>query len=172
MNQLTITNKRTWNAFLHVNLLNTILRYMTSKCHSMFRNHFVSHRLFPLSLVKISVHNLEKKQLRLKLVTGCTYYLQLYPPPHQQLDLFNGWIKLAQILRPSSEINFKQQKLENKKLKNPGAPLVPPLKPKVRPSSVILILKSWEWSGSTTKRKESFISLTGNEWTPYLQIYI
>ncbi|XP_015687694.1 protein FAM71A, partial [Protobothrops mucrosquamatus] len=105
----------------------------TSLFHQHTEGNLELKRLFPLSLVKISVHSLEKKQLRLKLVTGRTYYLQLYPPPHQQLDLFSGWIKLVQILRPSSEINSKQQKLENKKLKNPGAPPVPPLKPKGPP---------------------------------------
>ncbi|KAG8140037.1 hypothetical protein E2320_002769, partial [Naja naja] len=90
-------------------------------------------RLFPLSLVKLTIHNLEKKQLRLKLVTGRTYYLQMYPPPHQQQDLFVGWVKLVQILRPSSKINLSQQKLENKQLKKHGAPLIPSLKPKNPP---------------------------------------
>ncbi|KAK9396954.1 protein FAM71A-like [Crotalus adamanteus] len=110
----------------------------TSLFHQHTEGNLELKRLFPLSLVKISIHNVEKKQLRLKLVTGRTYYLQLYPPPHQQLDLFSAWIKLVQILRPSSEINSKQQKLENKKLKNPDAPLAPPLKPK---SSSTLAIK-------------------------------
>ncbi|XP_058038225.1 Golgi-associated RAB2 interactor protein 2-like [Ahaetulla prasina] len=105
-----------------------------SKSTSIFHQHLPGKlelkRLFPLCLVKISIHNLEKKQLRLKLVTGRTYYLQLYPTSHQQQDLFVCWIKLVQMLQPSSKINFNQQKLENKKLKKHGTPLVPPPKPK------------------------------------------
>ncbi|XP_034271622.1 uncharacterized protein LOC117664622 isoform X2 [Pantherophis guttatus] len=102
----------------------------TSIFHQPLPGKLELKRLFPLCLVNISIHNLEKKQLRLKLVTGRTYYLQLYPASHQQQDLFVCWIKLVQILRPSSKINFNQQKLENKKLEKHGAPLVPTPKPK------------------------------------------
>ncbi|XP_013913536.1 PREDICTED: protein FAM71C-like [Thamnophis sirtalis] len=108
-----------------------------SKSTSIFHQHFQGNlelkRLFPLCLVKISIHNMEKQQLRLKLVTGRTYYLQLYPASHQQQNLFVGWIKLVQTLRPSSKTNVNQQKPENQKLKKKGAPLVPPPKPKTPP---------------------------------------
>ncbi|XP_034271587.1 Golgi-associated RAB2 interactor protein 1A-like [Pantherophis guttatus] len=105
----------------------------TSIFHQPLPGKLELKRLFPLCLVKISIHNLEKKQLRLKLVTGRTYYLQLYPTSHQQQDLFADWIKLVQMIRPSSKINFNQQKLENKKLMKHSAPLVPTPKPKSPP---------------------------------------
>ncbi|KAI5939589.1 Protein FAM71B [Manis javanica] len=45
-------------------------------------------RLLPLKFVKISIHNREKQQLRVKLATGCSYYLQLCAPPDKQEQLF------------------------------------------------------------------------------------
>ncbi|XP_013927084.1 PREDICTED: protein FAM71C-like, partial [Thamnophis sirtalis] len=44
-------------------------------------------RLFPLCLVRISIHNPEKKQLRFKLASGRTFYLQLCPQPSTQEDI-------------------------------------------------------------------------------------
>ncbi|XP_015746679.1 protein FAM71F2-like, partial [Python bivittatus] len=85
-------------------------------------------RLFPLRFVKISIHNSEKKQLRLKLVSGRTYYLQLCPQSNRREDLFDAWVRIVQLLRPSSEISVKEQNQKNKKLKSHGVPLVPPLK--------------------------------------------
>ncbi|KAK2501852.1 hypothetical protein MC885_020492 [Smutsia gigantea] len=60
-------------------------------------------RLLPLNLVKISVHKRDKHQLRLKLATGCSYYLQLCAPPGKQEDLFACWEDLIDLLRPPVE---------------------------------------------------------------------
>ncbi|KAK2496267.1 hypothetical protein MC885_008965, partial [Smutsia gigantea] len=56
-------------------------------------------RLFPLKLVKISVHNHDKHQLRVKLATGRSYYLQLCAPPDEQEDLFASWEGIIDLLR-------------------------------------------------------------------------
>ncbi|KAJ6651050.1 hypothetical protein lerEdw1_001151 [Lerista edwardsae] len=78
------------------------------KLKSLLRHHpppkrFELTRLLPLRFVKISIHNLEKKQLRFKLASGRTFYLQLSPQPGQQEDLFPLWVKVVQMLRPPSE---------------------------------------------------------------------
>lgn len=57
-------------------------------------------RLLPLKFVKISVHDREKQQLRLKLATGRTFYLQLCPSSDAREDLFSYWEKLVYLLRP------------------------------------------------------------------------
>uniref|UniRef100_A0A452SNI6 Golgi associated RAB2 interactor family member 3 n=1 Tax=Ursus americanus TaxID=9643 RepID=A0A452SNI6_URSAM len=57
-------------------------------------------RLLPLKFVKISIHDREKQQLRLKLATGRTFYLQLCPPSDAREDLFCYWEKLVYLLRP------------------------------------------------------------------------
>uniref|UniRef100_A0A8C6W6G5 Golgi associated RAB2 interactor 3 n=2 Tax=Nannospalax galili TaxID=1026970 RepID=A0A8C6W6G5_NANGA len=60
-------------------------------------------RLLPLKFVKISVHDREKQQLRLKLATGRTFYLQLCPSSDAREDLFCYWEKLVYLLRPPME---------------------------------------------------------------------
>ncbi|XP_063172800.1 uncharacterized protein LOC134506510 [Candoia aspera] len=62
-------------------------------------------RLLPLCFVKISIHDQEEKQLRFKLVTGRTFYLQLCPPADNQKDNFDLWVKVVHLLRPRSDIN-------------------------------------------------------------------
>ncbi|KFO34198.1 protein FAM71B [Fukomys damarensis] len=57
-------------------------------------------RLLPLKFVKISIHDHEKQQLRLKLATGRTFYLQLCPSSDTREDLFRYWEKLVYLLRP------------------------------------------------------------------------
>ncbi|XP_004697167.1 protein FAM71B [Echinops telfairi] len=57
-------------------------------------------RLLPLKFVKISIHDREKQQLRLKLATGRTFYLQLCPSSDAREDLFCYWEKLIYLLRP------------------------------------------------------------------------
>ncbi|XP_045727143.2 Golgi-associated RAB2 interactor protein 6 [Mirounga angustirostris] len=59
-------------------------------------------RLFPLKFVTISIHNGKKQQLRLKLATGRSFYLQLCPPSNTK-DLFVYWENLVYILRPPVE---------------------------------------------------------------------
>ncbi|KAL4684307.1 hypothetical protein H8959_022001 [Pygathrix nigripes] len=60
-------------------------------------------RLLPLKFVKISIHDREKQQLRLKLATGRTFYLQLCPSSDTREDLFCYWEKLVYLLRPPVE---------------------------------------------------------------------
>ncbi|EFB15919.1 hypothetical protein PANDA_005438, partial [Ailuropoda melanoleuca] len=57
-------------------------------------------RLLPLKFVRISIHNREKQQLRLKFATGRSCYLQLSPPLDAREDLFGYWEKLIYLLRP------------------------------------------------------------------------
>ncbi|XP_012519435.1 PREDICTED: protein FAM71C [Propithecus coquereli] len=59
-------------------------------------------RLFPLKFVKITIHNSIKQQLRLKLITGRSFYLQLCCPS-DTTDLFVHWENLIYILRPPME---------------------------------------------------------------------
>ncbi|KAB0349573.1 hypothetical protein FD754_014430 [Muntiacus muntjak] len=59
-------------------------------------------RLLPLKFVEIAIHNSKKQQLRLKLATGHSFYLQLCPPPDRG-DLFIQWKNLIYILRPSAK---------------------------------------------------------------------
>ncbi|XP_072840055.2 Golgi-associated RAB2B interactor protein 3 [Pogona vitticeps] len=62
-------------------------------------------RLFPLCFVKISIHDLEKKQLRFKMATGRTFYLQLCPSLDNQPDNFESWVKVVHLLRPPSKFS-------------------------------------------------------------------
>ncbi|XP_077628273.1 Golgi-associated RAB2 interactor protein 6 [Crocuta crocuta] len=56
-------------------------------------------RLLPLKFVTLSIHNGKKQQLRLKLATGRSFYLQLCSPSDTG-DLFIHWENLVYILRP------------------------------------------------------------------------
>ncbi|KAM5295321.1 Golgi-associated RAB2 interactor protein 4 [Glossophaga mutica] len=62
-------------------------------------------RLLPLKFVRMSVHDREKKQLRLKFPTGRSCYLQLCPPLGAGEDLFACWENLVYLLRPPSDSN-------------------------------------------------------------------
>ncbi|XP_072687229.1 Golgi-associated RAB2 interactor protein 4 [Canis lupus baileyi] len=62
-------------------------------------------RLLPLKFVRISIHDREKQQLRLKFATGRSCYLQLSPPLHGREDLFAHWEKLIYLLRPPVDSN-------------------------------------------------------------------
>ncbi|XP_045839646.1 protein FAM71A-like [Meles meles] len=57
-------------------------------------------RLLPLKFVRISIHDREKQQLRLKFATGRSCYLQLSPALDAREDLFPYWEKLVHLLRP------------------------------------------------------------------------
>ncbi|XP_066110211.1 Golgi-associated RAB2 interactor protein 6 [Saccopteryx bilineata] len=59
-------------------------------------------RLLPLRLVKLSIHNIQKQRLCLKLVTGCTFYLQLYLRSDVR-NLFAYWEKVVYMLNPPVE---------------------------------------------------------------------
>lgn len=60
-------------------------------------------RLLPLMFVKVSIHNLQKQQLRLKLATGRSLYLQLCPGSDTR-DLFAQWVDLIYMLNPPVEV--------------------------------------------------------------------
>ncbi|CAI5790237.1 DUF3699 domain-containing protein [Podarcis lilfordi] len=112
----------------------------TTKAKSIFHRHppprYELTRLFPLRYVKISIHNAEKKQLRFKLVSGRTFYLQLCESDKRG-DLFDAWVRIVQMLRPPSEENLDEhpKKKKGKKPKSlkpsSSAPSLP-LKGKVK----------------------------------------
>ncbi|XP_007537919.1 Golgi-associated RAB2 interactor protein 6-like [Erinaceus europaeus] len=60
-------------------------------------------RLLPLKFVKLSIHNCEENQLHLQLITGRSFYLQLFPPSDVKEDLFAYWEDLVYLLRPPVE---------------------------------------------------------------------
>ncbi|XP_019517122.1 PREDICTED: protein FAM71A-like [Hipposideros armiger] len=60
-------------------------------------------RLLPLKFVKLSIFHHEKKQLRLKLATGRSFYLQLCPSEDGKEDVFAQWEDLVFLLRPPVE---------------------------------------------------------------------
>ncbi|XP_054443486.1 Golgi-associated RAB2 interactor protein 4 [Pteronotus mesoamericanus] len=62
-------------------------------------------RLLPLKFVRISIHDREKKQLRLKFPTGRSCYLQLCPPLGAREDLFACWENLVYLLRSPVDSN-------------------------------------------------------------------
>ncbi|XP_037352358.1 Golgi-associated RAB2 interactor protein 4 [Talpa occidentalis] len=57
-------------------------------------------RLLPLKFVRLSIHDREKQQLRLKFATGRSCYLQLCPALDTRDNLFAYWEKLTYLLRP------------------------------------------------------------------------
>uniref|UniRef100_A0A8C3IED6 Golgi associated RAB2 interactor protein-like Rab2B-binding domain-containing protein n=1 Tax=Chrysemys picta bellii TaxID=8478 RepID=A0A8C3IED6_CHRPI len=58
-------------------------------------------RLLPLKFVRISVHDPNRQRLKLKLINGRSYYLQLYASPGEQELLFDRWLSLIYLLSPS-----------------------------------------------------------------------
>ncbi|XP_053118161.1 Golgi-associated RAB2 interactor protein 4-like [Hemicordylus capensis] len=91
------------------------------KLKPLLRHHtapksFELTRLLPLHFVKISIHNAERRQLRFKLASGRTFYLQLCPQPGLQEDVFLLWVKVVHMLRPPSETISESEE----KLKDPG----------------------------------------------------
>ncbi|KAK2503060.1 hypothetical protein MC885_011591 [Smutsia gigantea] len=59
-------------------------------------------KLLPLQLVKLSIYSHEKKQLRLKLASGCSFYLQLCPTSQAE-RLFRYWEDLVCLLQLPAE---------------------------------------------------------------------
>uniref|UniRef100_A0A8C8VH97 Golgi associated RAB2 interactor protein-like Rab2B-binding domain-containing protein n=1 Tax=Pelusios castaneus TaxID=367368 RepID=A0A8C8VH97_9SAUR len=74
-------------------------------------------RLLPLRFVKISVHDSDLLQLRLKLASGRSFYLQLCPQSDAHHDLFDMWVQIIHLLRPPSERSYEGQALPG----DPGA---------------------------------------------------
>lgn len=94
-------------------------------------------RLLPLCFVKITIHDAEKQQLRFKLASGRTFYLQLCPESDRREDLFHSWVRIVQLLRPSSDSTFDEQS-KTSILREPRRALIP--KPRVSPLSRAMIL--------------------------------
>ncbi|XP_069057907.1 Golgi-associated RAB2 interactor protein 5A [Pleurodeles waltl] len=69
------------------------------------KNHLVGQlqlsRLFPLKLVRLSVSNIAMRQIKLKLASGRSFYLQLHAPPEKEDDLFQRWMRLIYLLQPT-----------------------------------------------------------------------
>lgn len=55
-------------------------------------------RFLPLQFVTLSVHNAENMRLKVKLVSGRAYYLQLCAPASKQDILFSQWVELISLL--------------------------------------------------------------------------
>ncbi|GCC35840.1 uncharacterized protein [Chiloscyllium punctatum] len=60
-------------------------------------------RLFPLSFVNISIHDVYNRRLRLKLANGRAFYLQLYVHPECENEVFERWMKLVTLLHTNPE---------------------------------------------------------------------
>ncbi|KAM4825011.1 Golgi-associated RAB2 interactor protein 5B [Thomomys bottae] len=56
-------------------------------------------RMIPLDLVHLYVHDIHNWRLKLRLVTGRYYYLELDAPDHEVGFLFDRWIYLINLLR-------------------------------------------------------------------------
>ncbi|XP_012859471.2 protein FAM71C, partial [Echinops telfairi] len=83
-------------------------RYVTCRCATQDKGRRWTRaleltRLLPLKLVRLSIHDGVKQQLRLKLATGRSFYLQLCPPSDAREDLFVYWEDLVGLLRPPVE---------------------------------------------------------------------
>ncbi|KAL8176012.1 UNVERIFIED_CONTAM: hypothetical protein K2H54_018009 [Gekko kuhli] len=115
-------------------------------------------RLFPLSLVKISVHNAENQQLRFKLASGRTFYLQLCPKSDREEYLFDSWIRVIRLLWPPSEIKSekKEKSIKTSSLRRSPSPKLKTPSPKcvaekTTAGSKLTITKSPK--GKKTKKK-------------------
>ncbi|XP_034625289.1 protein FAM71D [Trachemys scripta elegans] len=69
----------------------------------------VLSRFFPLKFVEITVHNAERRRLKLKLATGRSFYLELCAPPDKLCLLFRQWLRLISLLKlPQDNYNNTQ----------------------------------------------------------------
>ncbi|KAK1329696.1 hypothetical protein QTO34_009878 [Cnephaeus nilssonii] len=56
-------------------------------------------RIIPLDLVRLYVHNLSARCLKLRLSTGRYYYLELNAPDREMAFLFDRWVRLISLLQ-------------------------------------------------------------------------
>ncbi|XP_060112100.1 Golgi-associated RAB2B interactor protein 3-like [Heteronotia binoei] len=93
-------------------------------------------RLFPLRLVKISIHDAERQQLKFRLASGRTFYLQLCPESYRREYLFDSWTRIIQLLWPPSDIMsaMKEEVIETSRIRSspPPRPKAPSPKPPVK----------------------------------------
>lgn len=81
------------------------------------------NRLLPLCFIKISVHDRENQQLRFKMATGRTFYLQLLPSQEGQSEDFESWVKIIQLLRPPADLH-PERKDRGAELLKSGEPVL------------------------------------------------
>ncbi|XP_032985184.1 Golgi-associated RAB2 interactor protein 5B [Rhinolophus ferrumequinum] len=62
-------------------------------------SNLVLTRMIPLDLVHLYVHNLSAWRLKLRLITGRYYYLELDAPAGELAFLFDRWIRLINLLQ-------------------------------------------------------------------------
>uniref|UniRef100_A0ACB8FTB2 Uncharacterized protein n=1 Tax=Sphaerodactylus townsendi TaxID=933632 RepID=A0ACB8FTB2_9SAUR len=84
-----------------------------TKLHCGHQVKYELSRLFPLCLVKISIHDVERQQLKFKLASGRTFYLQLCPESYKRKELFDSWTKMIQLLWPPSENKLETKKFDH-----------------------------------------------------------
>lgn len=56
-----------------------------------------------MQFVDLSIHSANKKRLKLKLVNGRAYYLELCASPQKQSEIFSQWVRLINLLKSKSE---------------------------------------------------------------------
>ncbi|KAJ7344715.1 hypothetical protein JRQ81_000665 [Phrynocephalus forsythii] len=60
-------------------------------------------RFLPLKFVDLSVHSAKKRRIKLKLVSGRAYYLELCARPEKEAHLFHQWTQLINLLNSQSK---------------------------------------------------------------------
>ncbi|XP_032083446.1 protein FAM71D isoform X2 [Thamnophis elegans] len=73
----------------------------TQPSHS--KEELVLTRFLPLQFVDLSIHSANKKRLKLKLLNGRAYYLELCASPQKQSEIFSQWVRLINLLKSKSE---------------------------------------------------------------------
>uniref|UniRef100_A0A8D2LYL8 Golgi associated RAB2 interactor protein-like Rab2B-binding domain-containing protein n=1 Tax=Varanus komodoensis TaxID=61221 RepID=A0A8D2LYL8_VARKO len=63
----------------------------------------MSCRFLPLKFVDLSVHSAKKRRIKLKLVSGRAYYLELCAAPQKQAQLFRQWMRIINLLKSKSK---------------------------------------------------------------------
>ncbi|XP_058149226.1 Golgi-associated RAB2 interactor protein 2 isoform X2 [Dasypus novemcinctus] len=94
-------NNKIPNVMLLAHLTPTTQRDKKSLFKSLLsspRQKLVLTRFLPLQFVNLSVHDAENMRLKVKLVSGRAYYLQLCAPAQKQETLFCQWVELIALL--------------------------------------------------------------------------
>ncbi|XP_021512976.1 Golgi-associated RAB2 interactor protein 5B [Meriones unguiculatus] len=80
-------------------------------------------RMIPLDLAHLYVHDLPSWRLKLRLITGRYYYLELDAPDHELAFLFDRWIRLINLLHQPT-LSWAPRTMDTPPLDTPldGAP--------------------------------------------------
>uniref|UniRef100_A0A670Z928 Golgi associated RAB2 interactor protein-like Rab2B-binding domain-containing protein n=1 Tax=Pseudonaja textilis TaxID=8673 RepID=A0A670Z928_PSETE len=89
---------------------NVMLLKCTLKCYAFLHCYFflilpfkkLEDLFLPLQFVDLSVHSANKRRLKLKLVNGRAYYLELCASPQRQSEIFSQWVHLPRRLGNTS----------------------------------------------------------------------